>query len=207
MQTQKRTSKHTSCVVFSLSLSLSHTHILWIVIKNVITFLTWSRCFHSSAHSLSVSLWSMTSSWRVLPCIPDTEREKKREQVLNVLLFGPRFSISLACPQRHDVAVCFTAIAHPLPDILHRSHTLHSHMLSSLTPLSHAACGHALSLSPHSTRAARLMHISCIYHWLTCLSIFSTFKPDMESWFYVNLKSFLKEFMFLIQLSLAWFNF
>ncbi len=28
----------------------------------------------------------------------------------------------------------------------------------------------------------------------------------MESWFYVNLKSFLKEFMFLIQLSLAWFN-
>lgn len=38
--------------------------------KNVITFLTWSRCFHSSAHSRSVSLWSITSSCLVPACIP-----------------------------------------------------------------------------------------------------------------------------------------
>lgn len=162
MQTHRNVLANTLLMLYSFS--LSHTHTLWIVIKNVITFLTWSRCFHSSAHSLSVSLWSMTSSWRVLPCIPDKEREKERERVLNVLLFGPRFSISLACPQRHVVPVCFTAIAHPLPDILHCSHTLHSsHALIPHSALPCCLRARSLPLStPHQSCQAHayLVHIS-----------------------------------------------
>lgn len=45
----------------------SHTSLQ--TMTHTCTHLTWSRCFHSSAHSLSVNLWSIISSWRV-PCNP-----------------------------------------------------------------------------------------------------------------------------------------
>lgn len=160
--TQKCTSKHTSHVVFLLTHSLTHT--LWIVIKMLLLFL------HGQGASTLLPILCLWACDLWLPpgvCCRASltqEREKERERVLNVLLFGPRFSISLACPQRHVVPVCFTAIAHPLPDILHRSHTLHSsHALIPHSALPCCLRARSLPLStPHQSCQAHayLVHIS-----------------------------------------------
>lgn len=162
MQTHRNVLANTLLMLYSCSLTLSHTYTLDSN-KNVITFLTWSRCFHSSAHSLSVSLWSMTSSWRVLPCIPDTRtRERERASVKRVTIWASVFHFSClpsaACRARLFHSHSSPSSWHP-PSLTHSSFLTCSHP-SLRSPVLPAG---TLSSSLHTTPELPGSCISCAY--------------------------------------------